>query len=282
MSRSVIRVCSRRYSAGGLYLTAVGLLGLFIGVLLRRTTGALAVLFGILLVMPEALGLLPGQLSEHLGEFLPANGGEADLPPAARWRVHARPLAGLRRRRRLGGSRGSSSIRARPKEGRLMSETMLATTASAGRPAGPPARLRARAALSAEWIKLRSLRSMLVTPALTAVFCIGWASLICLRYVKAWPHIRCREEGRVQSARHQLQRPGDRRPVLRRARRARRHQRVRQRPDPRDARGNTAARPHPRRQDGPAHPGRAALVGGDHLRRLPGRPGHPRRATSRT
>ena len=28
---------------------------------------------------------------------------------------------------------------------------------------------------------------MLVTPALTAVFCIGWASLICLRYVKAWP-----------------------------------------------------------------------------------------------
>ena len=68
-----------------------------------------------------------------------------------------------------------------------MSETMLATTASSGRPAGPPARLRARAALSAEWIKLRSLRSMLVTPALTAVFCIGWASLICLRYVKAWP-----------------------------------------------------------------------------------------------
>jgi len=61
---------------GGLYLTAVGLLGLFTGVLLRRTTGALAVLFGILLVMPEALGLLPGQLSEHLAEFLPASGGE--------------------------------------------------------------------------------------------------------------------------------------------------------------------------------------------------------------
>ena len=61
---------------GGLYLTAVGLLGLFTGVLLRRTTGALAALFGILLVLPEALGLLPGTLSQHLAEFLPDNGGE--------------------------------------------------------------------------------------------------------------------------------------------------------------------------------------------------------------
>lgn len=68
-----------------------------------------------------------------------------------------------------------------------MTETMQAATASAGRPAGPPARLRARAALSAEWIKLRSLRSMLVTPALAAVFCIGLGSLVCSNYVKAWP-----------------------------------------------------------------------------------------------
>jgi hypothetical protein len=68
-----------------------------------------------------------------------------------------------------------------------MSETMVATTACSGRPAGPPARLRARAALSAEWIKLRSLRSMLVTPALAAVFCIGLGSLVCSNYVNTWP-----------------------------------------------------------------------------------------------
>jgi ABC-2 type transport system permease protein len=68
-----------------------------------------------------------------------------------------------------------------------MSETMPATTASSGRLAGPPARLRARAALSAEWIKLRSLRSMLVTPALAAVFCIGLGSLVCSNHVNAWP-----------------------------------------------------------------------------------------------
>ena len=61
---------------GGLYLTLVGLLGLFIGVLLRRTPAALAALFGILLVSPVAIGLLGGKLSAQLAEFLPDSGGE--------------------------------------------------------------------------------------------------------------------------------------------------------------------------------------------------------------
>jgi ABC-2 type transport system permease protein len=63
-------------SGGGLYLTLVGLLGLFIGVLLRRTPAALAALFGILLVVPVAAGLLGGQISAQLAEFLPDSGGE--------------------------------------------------------------------------------------------------------------------------------------------------------------------------------------------------------------
>jgi len=61
---------------GGLYLTFVGLLGLFIGVLLRRTPAALAALFGILLVLPVAVGLLGGQISAQLAQFLPDGGGE--------------------------------------------------------------------------------------------------------------------------------------------------------------------------------------------------------------
>ena len=61
---------------GGLYLTLVSLLGLFIGVLLRRTPGALAALFGILLVLPVAVGLLGGTISAQLAEFLPDSGGE--------------------------------------------------------------------------------------------------------------------------------------------------------------------------------------------------------------
>jgi ABC-type transport system involved in multi-copper enzyme maturation permease subunit len=68
----------------------------------------------------------------------------------------------------------------------MMSETMPATTASSGRRVAPPALLRARAALSAEWIKLRSLRSMLVTPALAAVVCIGYADFLCWRFTQRW------------------------------------------------------------------------------------------------
>jgi ABC-2 type transport system permease protein len=68
----------------------------------------------------------------------------------------------------------------------MISETMQATTASSGRDAGPSALLRARAALSAEWIKLRSLRSMLVTPALAAVVCIGYADFLCWRFTQRW------------------------------------------------------------------------------------------------
>jgi ABC-2 type transport system permease protein len=46
---------------------------------------------------------------------------------------------------------------------------------------------RARAVLAAEWIKLRSLRSMLVTPLLAAVVCIGLAVLVCANYASQWP-----------------------------------------------------------------------------------------------
>src|SRR6516162_726487 len=67
-----------------------------------------------------------------------------------------------------------------------MSETMQATTASSGRRAAPSALLRARAALGAEWIKLRSLRSMLVTPVLAAVVCIGYADFLCWRFTQRW------------------------------------------------------------------------------------------------
>jgi ABC-2 type transport system permease protein len=58
----------------------------------------------------------------------------------------------------------------------MMSETIQA----------PPAWLRAEAALWSEWIKLRSLRSMLLTLALAAVFCIGFADLLCWRFTLRW------------------------------------------------------------------------------------------------
>src|SRR6516162_10671937 len=62
---------------GGLYLTLVGLLGLFIGVLLRRTPAALVALFGLLAVLPIAFIEIPGKVTKNLGEYLPDAGEQA-------------------------------------------------------------------------------------------------------------------------------------------------------------------------------------------------------------
>jgi hypothetical protein len=59
---------------GGLYLTLVGLLGLFIGVLVRRTPAALAALFGLLAVLPIVFIQVPGTISKNLGEYMPDAG----------------------------------------------------------------------------------------------------------------------------------------------------------------------------------------------------------------
>ena len=47
----------------GLYLTLVGLLGMFIGVLVRRTPAALAALFGLLAVLPIVFIEIPGKIT---------------------------------------------------------------------------------------------------------------------------------------------------------------------------------------------------------------------------
>jgi ABC-2 type transport system permease protein len=65
----------------------------------------------------------------------------------------------------------------------------MTQTVRAGMPRTPAPYLRARAAIAAEWIKLRSLRSFLVTLAATAVFCIAQACLVCSNYAATWPKL---------------------------------------------------------------------------------------------
>lgn len=62
---------------GGLYLTLVGLLGMFIGVLVRRTPAALAALFGLLAVLPIVFIEIPGKITKNLGEYMPDAGEQA-------------------------------------------------------------------------------------------------------------------------------------------------------------------------------------------------------------
>jgi len=61
----------------GLYLTLIGLLAMFIGVLVRRTPAALAALFGLQVVLPIVVIQIPGKITKNLGEYLPDAGEQA-------------------------------------------------------------------------------------------------------------------------------------------------------------------------------------------------------------
>jgi ABC-2 type transport system permease protein len=69
-----------------------------------------------------------------------------------------------------------------------MSHPLTASRRDAAEPAQPVYR-RAAAALATEWIKLRSLRSMLATPLLGAVACIGVADLAVRNNAARWSHL---------------------------------------------------------------------------------------------
>jgi hypothetical protein len=59
------------------YLTLVGLMGLGLGALLRRTAGAIATLFGLVLVLPALTEALPSPWNTDVGKLLPINAGRA-------------------------------------------------------------------------------------------------------------------------------------------------------------------------------------------------------------
>jgi ABC-2 type transport system permease protein len=59
-----------------LYLTVVGLLGVAFGALFRNTAGAIAAVFGMLLVLPILGELLPSTWSPHVTPYLPSNAGQ--------------------------------------------------------------------------------------------------------------------------------------------------------------------------------------------------------------
>jgi ABC-2 type transport system permease protein len=65
----------RAVIGGGGYLTMVGLLGVGVGALLRRTAGALSMLFGLLFAAMIVVSLLPQSWNEHIAKYLPANAG---------------------------------------------------------------------------------------------------------------------------------------------------------------------------------------------------------------
>jgi hypothetical protein len=67
----------RAVLGAGVYLTLIGLLGLALATLLRRTAGAIATLFGIVLVLPALVDALPSPWNTDVGKLLPINAGRA-------------------------------------------------------------------------------------------------------------------------------------------------------------------------------------------------------------
>jgi ABC-2 type transport system permease protein len=69
----------RAVFGGGLYLTAVGLLGFGLGAAIRHTAGALSSFFGILFALTAIVDLLPTNWRNDIIEYLPLNAGSQIL-----------------------------------------------------------------------------------------------------------------------------------------------------------------------------------------------------------
>jgi ABC-2 type transport system permease protein len=67
----------RAVLGAGAYLAMVGLLGLGIGTILRRTAGAITTLFGFVLVFPLLAQALPSPWNHDIAKYLPSQLGEA-------------------------------------------------------------------------------------------------------------------------------------------------------------------------------------------------------------
>jgi ABC-2 type transport system permease protein len=66
----------------GLYLAVLGLLALGLGTIIRKTAGAIAAVFGLILVLPPIISLLPSSMNS-IQKFLPSNAGQALINPGA-------------------------------------------------------------------------------------------------------------------------------------------------------------------------------------------------------
>ena len=67
----------RAVFGAGLYLTAVGLLGMALGFVIRNTAGAVSVLFGLLIILPVVAQALPASWFPHVYPYLPSQAGQA-------------------------------------------------------------------------------------------------------------------------------------------------------------------------------------------------------------
>ncbi|MER6807875.1 ABC transporter permease [Spirillospora sp. NPDC000708] len=86
---------ARAVAGGGLYLTALALLGLGLGAALRSSAGAVASLFGLLFVPPLLLDLLPRSWKDAVGPYIPMQSGDQIYIASHREAVALGPWTGF-------------------------------------------------------------------------------------------------------------------------------------------------------------------------------------------
>jgi ABC-2 type transport system permease protein len=69
----------RALFGAALYMVGVGLLGIGLGFAIRNTGGAIASLFGLILVLPLLAQALPSSLQDHVTKYLPLLAGTAGM-----------------------------------------------------------------------------------------------------------------------------------------------------------------------------------------------------------
>jgi len=67
----------RALFGAGLYLGLVAVLGVALGMLVRSSAGAIAILAGLLLIVPGLAALLPNAIADAITPYLPSNAGSA-------------------------------------------------------------------------------------------------------------------------------------------------------------------------------------------------------------
>lgn len=69
----------RAVIGGGLYLTALALLAVGLGAVIRHTAGAISAFVGLVLVVPIVTGYLPNPWGKDISKFMPSDAGQALL-----------------------------------------------------------------------------------------------------------------------------------------------------------------------------------------------------------
>lgn len=78
----------------GLYLAVLGLLALGLGTIVRRTAGAISLVFGLIFVLPSLASLLPSSM-DAIQRYLPSNAGQALVNGTARGTDSLSPWVGF-------------------------------------------------------------------------------------------------------------------------------------------------------------------------------------------